>query len=131
KALKKTKPAPKNLKEQLAAIEKEINTIKTATPHFHLASANGIVEAALFVRNKDDGKHGTELDYVDGMARNLPLHRRGNPNDAGEIVPRRFLSAFPQKNGRPRPLTSGSGRLELARSLVEEAAPLSARVIVN
>lgn len=131
KALKKTKPAPKNLKEQLAAIEKEINTIKTATPHFHLASANGIVEAALFVKNKDDGKHGTELDYVDGMARNLPLHRRGNPNDAGEIVPRRFLSAFPQKNGRPRPLTSGSGRLELARSLVEEAAPLSARVIVN
>lgn len=130
-ALKKKKPAPDDLKEQLAAMEREIQRLQTTTPHFRLASANGIVEAALFVKNKDGGEHGTQLDYHDGMARDLPLHRRGNPNDAGEIVPRRFLSAFPRENGRPRPLTQGSGRLELARALVEEAAPLSARVIVN
>lgn len=131
KALRKKKPAPDDLKDQLAAMEREIQRIQTTTPHFDLASANGIVEAALFVKHKEDGDHGTQLDYQAGMARNLPLHRRGNPNDAGEIVPRRFLSVFPQANGRPRPLTQGSGRLELARALVEEAAPLSARVIVN
>ncbi len=130
-ALKKAKPAPDDVKEQIAGIEEEISTLKTTTPHFHLASANGVVESALYVKGKDDGKHGSMLDYVDGMSRDLPVHRRGNPNDSGEIVPRRFLSAFPQSDGHPRSLTSGSGRLELAHSLVEEAKPLSARVIVN
>lgn len=130
-ALKKTKPVPADLKAQLAALEQDISRIKTTTPHFQFASANGVVEAALFVKKKGDDGYGSVLDYVDGMARDLPLHRRGNPNDAGDLVPRRFLSAFPQKNGHPRSLTSGSGRLELARALVDEAAPLSARVIVN
>lgn len=129
--LKKVKPAPADLKDQLASCEKEIAVLKTTTPHYHLATANGIVEAALFVKKKDDGQHGTMLDYVDGMARDLPVHLRGNPNDTGEVVSRRFLSAFPRADGKPRPLTSGSGRLELAHALVEEAAPLSARVIVN
>ncbi len=128
--LKKAKPAPADLKDQVAAIEKEITKLK-ATPHYHLASANGVVEAALFVKEKEDGKHGTMLDYVEGMSRDLPVHLRGNPNDTGEVVPRRFLGAFPRNDGKPRPLTSGSGRLDLARALVEEASPLSARVIVN
>jgi hypothetical protein len=130
-ALKKKKPAPADLKDQLAAIETRISDIKSQTPHYHLASANGLVDAALLVKPKVDGKHGTMLDYVEGMAQDLPLHRRGNPNDAGDLVPRRFLSAFPLKEGNPRSLSAGSGRLDLARALVEEAAPLSARVIVN
>jgi len=66
-----------------------------------------------------------------GMARDLELMKRGNPNDLGESVPRRFLSAFPSKTGLPRKFNSGSGRLELAQAIVEDAAPLSARVIVN
>lgn len=128
--LRKAKPAPADLKDQVAAIEKEISELK-ATPHYDLASANGVVEAALFVKKKDDGKHGTMLDYVEGMSRDLPVHLRGNPNDTGEVISRRFLSAFPRSDGKPRPLTSGSGRLDLAKALVEEASPLSARVIVN
>jgi len=66
-----------------------------------------------------------------GMARDLELMKRGNPNDLGETVPRRFLSAFPSKTGLPRKFTTGSGRLELAQAIVEDAAPLTARVIVN
>ena len=128
--LKKAKPASADLKDQVAAIEKEITNLK-ATPHYHLASANGVVEAALFVKKKDDGKHGTMLDYVEGMSRDLPVHLRGNPNDTGDVISRRFLTAFPRSDGKPRPLTSGSGRLDLAKALVEEASPLSARVIVN
>jgi len=80
--------------------------------------------------NKDK-EHGTKLDYKMGMARNLELMKRGNPNDLGETVPRRFISAFPLKNGEPRGFTNGSGRLELAQALTNEAAPLTARVIVN
>lgn len=130
-ALKKKKPAPQDLKTRLAAFEKEIASIREGTPKYHVATAPAVMEAALFVNPKGKGEHGTQLDYRPGMARDLPLHERGDPNHPGELVPRRFLSAFPQENGRPRSLEQGSGRLELARALVEEAAPLSARVIVN
>jgi hypothetical protein len=129
--LKKANPVPVDLKEQLASFEKAITDLKTGTPHFNVATANGVIEAALFVKRKDDGKHGTTLDYVEGKSQDLPLHLRGNPNQTGDVVSRRFLSAFPLANGKPRPLTNGSGRLDLAHALVEEAAPLSARVIVN
>ena len=126
--LKKKKP--KDLKDQIAGIEKEIARIQSSTPHFHVPMANAVEEAALYVVEADN-KKGTKLDYRKGMTRDLELQRRGNPNDTGEIVARRFLSAFPAKSGRPREFVTGSGRLELARALVEEASPLTARVIVN
>lgn len=131
KALKKKKPAPEDLEKQLAALTEKIDAIKMATPHYNVATVNGVEEAALFVKKKDDGKHGTKLDYHDGEARDLAMHKRGDPNNVGDIIPRRFLSAFPTEAGKPRPFTNGSGRLDLAHSLVEEAAPLTARVIVN
>ena len=126
--LKKKKP--KDLAEQAKRIEAVIASIKAATPHYNMEMANAVEEAALFVVNKEK-EHGTKLDYKMGMARDLELMKRGNPNDLGEAVPRRFLSAFPSKSGLPRKFTSGSGRLELAQAIVEDAAPLTARVIVN
>lgn len=124
------KKKPKDLKEQTAAMEVKIAALKTRTPHYNMPMANAVEEAALFVVNKEKG-HGTKLDYKMGMARDLELMKRGNPNDLGETVPRRFLSAFPSKTGLPRKFTTGSGRLELAQAIVEDAAPLTARVIVN
>lgn len=125
--LKKKKP--KDLNEQTAIIDKKIAAIKDGTPHYGMLMANAVEEAALFVVEADN-KKGTKLDYKAGMARDLELQKRGNPNDVGDIVPRQFLSAFPI-NGESRKLATGSGRLELAHALVEEAAPLTARVIVN
>ncbi|HRH97789.1 MAG TPA: DUF1549 and DUF1553 domain-containing protein, partial [Prosthecobacter sp.] len=124
------KKKPKDLKEQTAAMQAKIAAIKTATPHYSMEMANAVEEAALFVVNKEK-EHGTKLDYKMGMARDLNLMKRGNPNDLGESVPRRFLSAFPSKTGLPRKFNTGSGRLELAQAIVEDAAPLTARVIVN
>lgn len=124
------KKKPKDLQEKTAAMEGKIAALKARTPHYNMEMANGVEEAALFVVNKDQG-HGTKLDYKMGMARDLHMMRRGNPNDLGEVVPRRFLSAFPSKTGLPRKFTTGSGRLELAQAIVEDAAPLTARVIVN
>ena len=71
------------------------------------------------------------LDYRKGQARDLEIQKRGNPNQTGGVVKRRFISAFPAKDGRPREFTTGSGQLELAQAITEDAAPLSARVIVN
>ena len=63
KALKKKKPAPEDLDAQIAALTKQIESIKKATPHYNVATVNGVEEAALFVKKKTDGKHGTLLDY--------------------------------------------------------------------
>ena len=124
------KKKPKDLAEQTKAIEAKIAALKTATPHYNMEMANAVEEAALFVVKKEK-EHGTKLDYKMGMARDLELMKRGDPNDLGDAVPRRFLSAFPSKTGLPRKFNTGSGRLELAQAIVEDAAPLTARVIVN
>ncbi len=130
-ALKKKKPTPEDIEARLAKLSEKIAAIQKATPHYHVPTANGIVDAALYVKPKDDGKHGTKLEYVDGKARDLEMHMRGDPNVVGETVPRGFLSAFPADDGKPRRFQRGSGRLELAEAIVEEGAPLAARVMVN
>lgn len=124
------KKKPKDFEVQKKACEEKIAAIKAATPHYDMPMANAVEEAALFVVKKEK-EHGTKLDYRMGMARDLELQKRGNPNDLGEVVPRRFLSVFPSRSGQPRKFTQGSGRLELAQAIVEDAAPLTARVIVN
>lgn len=129
KELKKKKP--EDLDKQLAALDEKIAAIKKATPHYDVPTVNGVVEAALFVKKKPDGQHGTLLDYKMGEAQDIAMHKRGNPNDTGEVVPRRFLSAFPAGEEGPRRFNHGSGRLDLANALVEEGSPLTARVIVN
>ncbi len=126
-ALKKKKPA--DLAAKVAEFDKRIADIKQRTPHYNVPMANGVEEAALYVVSA--GTNGTTLDYRKGKARDLEMQRRGNPNQTGEIIPRRFLSAFPTKTGAPRQFIKGSGRLELAEAILEDAAPLSARVIVN
>ncbi len=54
---------------------------------------------------------------------------RGNPGNPGESVPRQFLGVLAGANRQP--FASGSGRLELARSIASRDNPLTARVIVN
>lgn len=125
--LKKKKPVNT---AAITAIEKRMEEIKTGTPHFNMPMANAVEDAALFVVEADN-KKGTKLDYQMGKARDLEVMKRGNPNDVGDTVARRFLSAFPSCTGKPREFVTGSGRLELAHALVEDAAPLTARVIVN
>jgi len=132
KPLEKTVPAVATAdpKPAITKLEKQIAAIKKATPHYAVPMVNGVAEAALFV-NAAKGKHGTTLDYSAGKARDLAIHKRGNPNTTGAVVQRRFLGAFPVQTKTPRMFRRGSGRLDLAEAMVEEGAPLAARVIVN
>jgi mono/diheme cytochrome c family protein len=57
------------------------------------------------------------------------IFERGDPRRPGEPVERRFLEIL--SHGTPEPFQHGSGRLELARAIVDPANPLTARVIVN
>jgi hypothetical protein len=67
---------------------------------------------------------------LDGAVPHEPVvFRRGNPNNPGERVPRRFLGALSGPDRKP--FAQGSGRLELARAVADERNPLTARVMVN
>ncbi len=118
------------IETRITGLSRDILKIKTSTPDYHAPTVNGVLDSALYVEPADGG-HGTKLVLQDRQARDLHLHRRGNPNRPGALVPRRFLGVFPGHSDQPRRLTSGSGRLELAQAIVTEAAPLSSRVIVN
>lgn len=54
---------------------------------------------------------------------------RGNANNPGPEVPRRFLKVLTGQHRQP--FSDGSGRLELARAIASPDNPLTARVFVN
>ncbi|MDQ3624354.1 MAG: PSD1 and planctomycete cytochrome C domain-containing protein [Verrucomicrobiota bacterium] len=54
---------------------------------------------------------------------------RGQAENRGKVVPRRFLQVL--SGGKPTPFKLGSGRLELGRAIASKNNPLAARVIVN
>ncbi|WP_435020780.1 PSD1 and planctomycete cytochrome C domain-containing protein [Tundrisphaera sp. TA3] len=61
--------------------------------------------------------------------REARIFKRGSPANRGDEVPRRFLQAIAGPDRKP--FAQGSGRLELARAIVDPSNPLTARVWVN
>ena len=87
---------------------------------------NAVYDAAQYVDGSDP--HFTWIVRKPGEARDLPVMLHGNVATPGEIAPRHFLTVLSQGDSTFR---HGSGRLELAERIFSDAAPLSARVIVN
>jgi hypothetical protein len=58
-----------------------------------------------------------------------PIFIRGEAQNRGPVVPRRFLEVFAGKDRKP--FTAGAGRLELAEAIASKDNPLTARVAVN
>ncbi len=87
---------------------------------------NGVYDAAQYIDGSD--AHYTFINYKAGEARDVPVLLHGNVATPGPVVPRHFLSVV--SNG-DNVFTKGSGRLELANKIFTDAAPLTARVIVN
>ena len=70
------------------------------------------------------------MAMVDKAApKNSLVFIRGNPNNPGAEVERRFLEVLSPDVSKT--FTNGSGRLELARAIVSTDNPLTARVYVN
>jgi len=97
------------------------------TPGYKTVSVRGITDAHVSVVSR--GPNQTRLEYEDGKGHDIAMHTRGNPSRPGPVVPRRFLTVLSRDESKP--FTQGSGRLELARAIVTDGAPLAARVIVN
>jgi hypothetical protein len=124
--LQEMKPMPADAHKQAEELNAEIERLKK-TPHYDTPPACALEDASLYVLA--DGPHRTKLEYKPGVAQDVNVQVRGNPANAGAVVPRRFLAVL--SSGEPKPFRQGSGRLELARAIVTEGAPLAARVIVN
>ena len=121
------KPETDESKQKAADLARQIAELEQATPHFREPLVYAVEDASLYVL--PDGPDRTRLEYKTGEALNVALHVRGNPSNLGPVVPRRFLSVL--SAGTPAPFQEGSGRREFARALTSDAAPLTARVIVN
>lgn len=71
---------------------------------------------------------GTPDSLFPGI-QDVPLHVRGRYNKLAEVIPRRMPEFFAGTDQPP--ITSGSGRWELAQWIASGDNPLTARVIVN
>ncbi|HVF40377.1 MAG TPA: PSD1 and planctomycete cytochrome C domain-containing protein, partial [Gemmatimonadaceae bacterium] len=70
----------------------------------------------------------TFFDVTPGKPRDLPLYRGGNLGTPADPAPRGFPLVLAKSNAD---FSQGSGRLELGEKIFTDAAPLSARVMVN
>jgi hypothetical protein len=114
---------------EAVALEKQIADLRSSVPQVDQPWAHLLRDASLYVQ--PDGDEMTRLEYRENEVRNLPVFRRGNPGNPGDIVPRRFLSVFQDDVTQPVRFTQGSGRQELADAIVDRSQGLLARVIVN
>jgi hypothetical protein len=110
-------PAPKPDDKQ-----QQRRRLQTSTEPF----MNSVYDAAQYVDGTDP--QYTIIDFKPNEARDFPVLLHGNVATPGAIVPRHFLSVLSKEDTT---FKNGSGRLELADRIFADAAPLSARVIVN
>jgi hypothetical protein len=124
--LEAKKPIPAATAKQIGELKGQVEQLEK-TSSYGAPLVPAVEDAALFVL--PDGPHRTRLEYRPGVAQDVAVQIRGNPARPGAVVPRRFLAVLTTRE--PEPFQRGSGRRELARVLVTDAAPLAARVLVN
>jgi hypothetical protein len=126
KTFKAKKPAPADAKARLEELAARVKRLEE-TPGYKDVPVRGVADGHVSVVSR--GPNKTRLEYEDGVGHDIVVHTRGNPNRPGPVVPRRFLTVLSGKESKP--FVKGSGRLELAKAVVTDGAPLAARVIVN
>jgi hypothetical protein len=124
--LAKAKEQTDDLKQKQEELRRQIDEQKR-TPHYDTPLAPGIADAAIAVL--PDGPHRTKVEYRAGESQDVALHIRGNAANPGPVVSRRFLAVL--ASDPDARFENGSGRRQLAEAIVTDAAPLTARVIVN
>lgn len=109
-------------------LKKRIESTKSIAG-FNSLLTPGVRDSRLEVRQAD-GAHGSKIVYESEM-RDALIEIRGNPNKLGPSVPRRYVSVLERSETENKGWNTGSGRLDLARSITSDSKDLVARVIVN
>jgi hypothetical protein len=107
---------PKDVQARLTNLRHELGSLKNQPATLEIPRA---------VVVQDGGPKGTKHEGF----KDAHIFIRGNPRNLGSVVPRgfpRMLSGDTEK-----PITQGSGRLQLADWLTRPDHPLTARVLVN
>jgi cytochrome c553 len=113
---------------ETARLQELITRLKTSLPDYATPWVHAVEDTSLIVQPEGDDK--TRLEYRFGEVMDMPMFRRGNPSAPTETtVPRRFLTVL--SPGEPHPFEHGSGRLDLAEAILNDARPLATRVQVN
>ena len=68
---------------------------------------------------------------TEGKPADARVHRKGEPNNLGDSVPRGFLKVLGGQALHPEAAPLASGRLDLAGWIADNSNPLTARVMVN
>ncbi|MBM4077474.1 MAG: DUF1553 domain-containing protein, partial [Planctomycetes bacterium] len=97
----------RDIKNKVTALQREVDDLKFTSP--------GTPPRAMILR--------------DGALQTPRIFLRGNPDRPGDEVPRQFLEIVSATERKP--FSVGSGRLEMANAILNEANPLTARVYVN
>jgi hypothetical protein len=104
--------------EDLATLLPRVQKDRVAQLQQERAAMEGSVPESVFaMSSRDDSPH------------NVRIHIRGNHQNLGNEVPRRFLQIL-AGDGQP-PISFGSGRLQLAEWVASPDNSLTARVMVN
>jgi hypothetical protein len=98
-----------------------------------LAQRDAAVELQGLTRSRSEltkkaPTEGVAFAVVEGKPADARLQRRGDPEQLGEVVPRRWLEVL---GGKPISDKSASGRLDLANWIATAENPLTARVMAN
>lgn len=109
-------------------------TIACARCHDHkydpVSAADYYSMYGIFLNSDEPGGDPSPLRLVDSPNEKPAfIFLRGQAHNRGEQVPRRFVKFLSEENSAN--FTAGSGRLDLAKSIISAKNPLTARVIVN
>lgn len=116
--------------EETESIDAEINDLLDKNDKFREL----LVHKLAWVRRERDRLASNppfEMLFAvsEGEAHDAKLHRRGNPEQPGDVVPRGFVASL--GGNHPAGLDATSGRRELAQWITAAEHPLTSRVIVN
>ena len=111
---------------RIASLTKQLQTAKAAGDKAQLAQlATSLADALQAASLAFPRAHSVR----DTGSVDMRIALRGNLRKPGPIAPRRFLQVLTGRS--PTHFKTGSGRLELARSIADPRNPLTARVLVN
>ena len=118
-----------------AAFRRERARTKTPAPEQRKELIKREREVAREIADLDTDHPGAparaHVLYDSSPARDYPVLVRGETQNKGDIVPRRFLEILSPDPKHRTEWHRGSGRLELAQAIVDPKNPMTARVLVN